>query len=152
PQWQTSKGSVIVTAALELSTNQMTYFYSARKNTGETLRLVELLRDRYKTFRRIYLSWDAAPWHSSRELRDRIGFLNSSAAEGPEIVMLPLPAVAQFLNVIESVFSGMARAIIHNSNYASVEDAKSAISRYFEERNLSFLAAPRRAGHKIWGK
>src|SRR5207302_3561263 len=81
-----------------------------------------------------------------------IGFLNSSVAEGPEIVMLPLPAVAQFLNVVESVFSGMARAIIHNSNYASVEDAKSAISRYFEERNLSFLAEPRRAGHKIWGK
>jgi hypothetical protein len=34
----------------------------------------------------------------------------------PEIEILPLPAQAQFLNVIESVFSGMARAIIHNSD------------------------------------
>jgi hypothetical protein len=40
-----------------------------------------------------------------------------------------------FLNVIESVFSGMARAVIQNSNYASVDEAKAAIDRYFEERN-----------------
>jgi hypothetical protein len=33
-------------------------------------------------------------------------------------------AGAQFLNVIESVFSGMARAIIHNSNYGSIDAAK----------------------------
>jgi hypothetical protein len=42
-----------------------------------------------------------------------------------------LPAQAQFLNVIESVFSGMARAVIHNSDYASVADAQAAITRYF---------------------
>jgi hypothetical protein len=39
----------------------------------------------------------------------------------------PLPARAQFLNVIESIFSGMARATIHNSNYQSVTEAKAAI-------------------------
>ena len=66
--------------------------------------------------------------------------------------MLSLPAGAQFLNVIESVFSGMARAIIHNSDYGSVEEAQAAISRYFEERNAAFLASPRRAGRAIWGK
>jgi hypothetical protein len=37
----------------------------------------------------------------------------------------PLPAGAQFLNVIESVFSGMARAIIHNSDYKSAGKRKS---------------------------
>jgi len=46
PQWQKSKGSLIVTAALELSTNQVTHFYSERKNSVETIKLVELLRDR----------------------------------------------------------------------------------------------------------
>jgi transposase len=35
PQWQKSKGAVIITAALELSTNQITHFYSERKNTTE---------------------------------------------------------------------------------------------------------------------
>jgi hypothetical protein len=59
---------------------------------------------------------------------------------------------AQFLNVIESVFSGMARAILHNSNYQSVFGCKEAIDRYFAERNQAFLEHPRRAGNKIWGK
>ena len=54
--------------------------------------------------------------------------------------------------MIESVFSGMARAIIHNSNYQSPEEATAAIDRYFEERNAHFEANPRRAGNKIWGK
>jgi len=43
--------------------------------------------------------------------------------------LAPLPASAQFLNVIESVFSGMARAIIHNSDYPSVAAAQEAIVR-----------------------
>jgi hypothetical protein len=63
----------------------------------------------------------------------------------------PLPAGAQFLNVIESVFSGMARAIIHNSNYGSLDEAKAAIDRYFAERNDHFRQYPRRAGKKLWG-
>jgi hypothetical protein len=66
-------------------------------------------------------------------------------------VLLPLPSGAQFLNVIESVFSGMARAVIHNSDYADVCEAKSAISQHFNERNEHFLVNPRRAGKTIWG-
>jgi len=54
------------------------------------------------------------------------------------------------LNVIESVFSGMARAIIHNSDYKSMDAAKAAIDRYFEDRNANFLLHPKRAGKKIW--
>jgi transposase len=154
PQWQKSKGSLIVTAALELSRNQVIHFYSDRKNSAETCKLIDLIRSQYKAYRRIYLSWDAAPWHSSEELLDRVDFLNGWAAydRAPRIEILPLPAQAQFLNVIESVFSGMARAIIHNSDYATVADAQAAISRYLDDRNRSFAAAPRRAGRSIWGR
>jgi hypothetical protein len=56
------------------------------------------------------------------------------------------------LNVIESVFSGMARAIIHNSDYPSVDGAKAVIDRHFSDRNAHFQKRPRRAGNKIWGK
>lgn len=66
--------------------------------------------------------------------------------------LAPLPTCAQFLNVIESVFSGMSRAIIHNSNYQSVEECKTAINTYFKERNENFKLNPKRAGKKIWGK
>jgi hypothetical protein len=63
---------------------------------------------------------------------------------------VPLPSNAQFLNVIESVFSGMKKAVIHNSNYRSPEEMKEAISRHFRERNAFFSENPRRAGNKIW--
>jgi hypothetical protein len=154
PQWQKSKGSLIVTAALELSRNQIIHFYSDRKNSTETCKLIDQLRRQYKGYRRIYVSWDAAPWHSSEQLLDRVEFFNGWAAHdgAPRIEILPLPAQAQFLNVIESVFSGMARAVIHNSDYTTVANAQAAITRYLEDRNRSFAIAPRRAGRSIWGE
>ena len=80
-------------------------------------------------------------------------FLNEWAMHDrtPLVQVLPLPSGAQFLNVIESVFSGMARAVLHNSDYADVDAAKAAISRYLDERNIAFQKTPRRAGKSIWG-
>jgi hypothetical protein len=68
------------------------------------------------------------------------------------VKLAPLPARAQFLNVIESIFSGLATAVIHNSDYQSVDQAKAAIDRYFKERNQYFRDHPRRAGRKLWGE
>ena len=152
PQWQKSRGAFILTAALELSKNQITYFFSEAKNSEETIRLIEVLRRTYRGYRNAYLSWDAAPWHSSKALEERIAFLNEWAAHdrAPVLRVLPLPTSAQFLNVIESVFSGLARAVLHNSDYASLAEAKGAVARYIDERNLAFQKEPRRAGQAIW--
>ena len=145
-----------MTAALELSTNQVTHFYSEKKNTAEMIRLLEVLLVQYAGCDKIYLSWDAASWHASKKLYERVEEVNSAeyrAQHGTPLVGLaPLPSSAQFLNVIESVFSGMAKAIIHHSDYESVEVCKAAIDRYFAERNEHFRANPRRAGRLIWGK
>jgi DDE superfamily endonuclease len=154
-QWQKSKGCLILTAALELSGNQVTHFYSLKKNTTEMIRMMELLVEQYKEKKKLYLSWDAASWHISKKLFEKIEENNRMVFvtdAGPMVETAPLPARAQFLNVIESIFSGMARAIVHNSDYASVDEAKSAIDRYFEERNRHFLDHPRKAGNRIWGK
>jgi len=43
PQRQRSKGTLIITAALELSTNQITHFYSPAKNTVEMVKLLSSL-------------------------------------------------------------------------------------------------------------
>ena len=154
-QWQKSKGCLILTAAIELSSNQITHFYSAKKNTEEMIRMMELLVVRYKDKRKLYLSWDAASWHISKKLTERIAENNQMVYvtdTGPLVETVPLPARAQFLNVIESIFSGMARAIIHNSDYQSSDDARAAIDRYFADRNHQFAKHPHRAGNKIWGK
>jgi transposase len=152
PQRQKSKGWLILTAALELSTNQVSHFYSRTKNTDEMIKMAELLRTQYRACRTVYLSWDAASWHISKKLRAHLEGLNKHAEPDgyPVVKTAPLPAGAQFLNVIESVFSGMARAIIHNSDYSSVEAAKEAIDLYFSERNAHFSKHPKRAGQKIW--
>jgi hypothetical protein len=155
PQRQKSKGWLIITAALELSRNQVTHFYSRKKDTEEMIKLLYKLLEEHKACSKIYLSWDAASWHASKLLYKIVEQVNSTPyrrEHGTAFVELaPLPASAQFLNVIESVFSGMAKAIIHNSDYAIVDDAITAIDRYFLERNAWFQKHPKRAGKKIWG-
>jgi hypothetical protein len=156
PQFQNSKGTLTVTAALELSENQVTHFHSKQKNTKEMLKLLDVLLEKYAGQSRIYFSWDAASWHASKKLYGRVDEINSvdyrAAHQTPIVRLAPLPSSAQFLNVIESVFSGMSRAIIHSSDYQSAEECMLAIDRYFDERNENFRARPKRAGNKIWGK
>jgi hypothetical protein len=153
-QWQKSRGSLILTGALELFSNQVTHFYSNKKNTAEMIKMMDVLIAKYAEYGRLYLSWDAASWHISKELNQRIKEHNGEIAESGGVIVeaAPLPSGAQFLNVIESVFSGMSRAIIHNSDYPSVDDAKAAINRHFDERNDFFQENPHPAGKKIWGK
>ena len=152
PQWQKSKGWLIATAALELSRNQIMHFYSKAKNTSEMIKMIQLLLEEYGSASTIFISWDAASWHMSKDLLAFVDKHNSTAEGLPRLELVPLPASAQFLNVIESVFSGMARAIIHNSDYPSVSAATEAIDRYFQDRNQHFRDHPKRAGKKIWGQ
>jgi len=156
PQWQMTKGCLIITAALELSTNQVIHFYSFKKNTNEMLKLLNILLEKYQSEKSIYLSWDAASWHISKKLNEKVEEINmqvdQNVIKSSKVFLCPLPASAQFLNVIESVFSGMAKAIIHNSDYQSVEKCKIAVDRYFLDRNNYFIQNPKIAGNKIWGK
>jgi transposase len=152
PQRQRSKGALIITGALELSTNQITHFYSPAKNTSEMVKLLHRLVDLYADQECIYFSWDAASWHASKALNASVHEINNMKDNGrPQVKLVPLPSCAQFLNVIESVFSGMARAIIHNSDFPSLEAAQDAIDKYLAERNEQFSKHPKRAGQKIWG-
>jgi transposase len=155
PLQQKSKGFIICTAALELSTNQITHFFSWKKDTTEMIKLLDVLAVQYKGNDRLYISWDAASWHSSNVLIKHIFDCNNPSfrekQQAPEIILVPLPSCTQYLNVIESVFSGLARAVIHNSDYQSMEECRYAIGLHFETRNRYFQDNPKRAGQKIWG-
>jgi len=155
PQRQKSRGSLICTAALELATNQITHFYSNKKNTDEMIKLLKILLNEYNDEECIYFSWDSASWHASKKLYEKVEKVNSTEYRQknrtPIVKLAPLPTSAQFLNVIESVFSGMAKAVLHNSDYQTVSECKYAIDFYFSERNKYFINNPKRAGKKIWG-
>ena len=98
PQRQKSKGSLIITAALELSTNQVTHFYSEKKNTGEMIKLLEILVKQYADMDKIYMSWDAASWHASKLFYKRVDLINShtyrSEHKTPLVELAPLPKCA----------------------------------------------------------
>ena len=98
--------------ALELGSNQITHFYSDKKDTEEMIKLLHVLIDEYAGCRRLYFSWDSASWHSSRKFRAEVRRLNHpdyrNLHQTPTVKLAPLPARAQFLNVIESVFAGMS--------------------------------------------
>ncbi|MFI5163019.1 MAG: transposase, partial [Sphingobacteriales bacterium] len=155
PAKQKSRGVLLMTAALELSSNQITHFYSPEKNTEEMIKLVHILIEQYQGASRLYLSWDAARWHTSKKLKAELERLNSSQYrdlnKNPLIELAPLPNSAQFLNVIESIFSGMAKSVIHHSDYKDVEECKDALDIYVKQRNQHFLENPHRAGKYLWG-
>jgi hypothetical protein len=110
PQSQRSKGSIICTAALELSTNQMTHFYSTKKNSGEMIKLIAILLTKYPKEKRLIISWDSASWHASKALYKKVDELNSEESHysnaSPLVVLMPLPIGSQLLNVIESYSAG----------------------------------------------
>ena len=153
PQNQRSKGAITLYGALSANTNQMTWFYQNTKDSAGIIDLVEILYNRYHDKSKIYLTWDAASWHRSNELvkwADETNTRNTANSSGPIIEIVPLPSSAQFLDVIEAVFSAMKRAVIHSSDYESEQEMKNAISRHFRERNDYFKLNPKRAGKKIW--
>jgi transposase len=153
PQNQRSKGSITLYGALSATTNQVTWFYGKSKDSAGIIDLAEMLFNQYHAKSKIYLTWDAASWHRSDELVewvDNLNMWNSASSAGPIIEFVPLPSSAQFLDVIEAVFSGMKRAVIHGSDYQSEEEMKTAISTHFRERNEFYKHNPKRAGKKIW--
>jgi hypothetical protein len=115
--------------------------------------LLEILFNQHNSVARLYITWDAASWHRSGALVEWLDAFNEKTRQsraGPLIYLVPLPTSSQFLDVIEAVFGGMKKAVIHHSNYDSETDMKTAISRHFLERNAYFLDNPKRAGQKIW--
>ena len=153
PQEQAPRGVIMMSGALSATTNQMTWIYGRSKDSSAMIDLLELLYNQYFTASKLYVTWDAASWHKSAmlvEWLDAFNAITRSTGDGPIIELVPLPTSSQFLDVIEAVFSGMKRAVVHHSDYRDVPEMKQAISRHFTERNAFFQENPRRAGKKIW--
>ena len=154
PEVQSIKGTVYLIAALEAQTNQVVWQFTGGKSAAALVSLLKAIRLEYGQCPRICLTWDALSSHSAWEVNHWIAEANANrqAGDGPLIEVYPLPSSAQFLNLVESTFSSLRRAVIHNSDYASKEEMQAAISRYFEERNTYFREHPKRAGNKIWDR
>lgn len=155
PEYQKTRGSMQLIAALEAVTNQVSWSFIRSKNTDNIVFMLEQLCALSRSAPRIFVTWDSISSHGSQKLASWKSRHNREVSEtgiGPLVEIVPLPSRAQFLNVIEAVFSGMKRAVIENSNYGSKKEMEKAISRHFEERNLFYKNNPKRAGNKIWDR
>src|SRR5262249_37358962 len=99
PQRQRRRGSLICTAALELSSNQILHFYSKKKNSKEMIKLLRRLIIKYRDQKRIFVSWDSASWHASKMLYKIVDEMNCdefrSRHKTPVVELIPLPTGAQ---------------------------------------------------------
>lgn len=153
PQEQPHRGIIMMSGALSATTNQVTWIYGRSKDTAVMIDLVEVLYNQHFSATKLYVTWDAASWHRSAILVEWLDAFNAtsrSTGEGPIIYLVPLPTSSQFLDVIEAVFSGMKRAVVHHSDYRDASEMKKAISLHFADRNSHFQHNPKRAGNKIW--
>jgi transposase len=152
PQNQTYLGVVTMAGALNAVTNQVTWVYGRSKDTSAMIDLIEILFNQHRSASKLYITWDMASWHRSNLLVEWLDTFNEEterSAEGPLIHLVPLPTSSQFLDVIEAIFSGKKKAVIHHSNYRSEEEMKAAISRHFAERNEYFIVNPKRQGKRF---
>jgi len=155
PKVQKSKGSITLFGALSATTNQVSWCYGKSKDTSAMIDLIELLFNQYHDKSKIHITWDPASWHRSNELEEWLDMFNvqtNKIGSGPIIDLIPLPSSSQFLDVIEAVFSGMKRAVIHHSNYRSQEEMKGMVARthsfiidatfIFEDTDKTLWGAP----------
>ena len=97
PQIERHRGSITMAAALSATTNQVTWLYGPKKDSQAMIDLIEILFNQYPKATRIYLTWDAASWHSSNQLVEWLDAFNAATVKslsGPVIQLVPLPPAA----------------------------------------------------------
>lgn len=134
PQYQKKKGSITFIGAYEATKKIIIWKFVDQKNTDAVIEILKMIISITLHKDNVYVTWDSASWHDSKSLKTFIEEQNRICK--PRIKVLPLPSKAQYLNTIESYFSGMKKAIIHNSDYQNREEMIAAIERYFREKNL----------------
>src|SRR5260370_17762252 len=122
PQSQADRGSITMAGALSATTNQVTWIYGSSKNSSAMIDLIEILFNQHPAASRLYLTWDAASWHSSSLLVEWLDCFNAAtkgSRRGPLLKPLPLPPAPQFLDAIHPVLIGITSGRLHPSSHLS---------------------------------
>jgi hypothetical protein len=121
-QRQKSRGRIILTAAIELSSNQVTHFYSERKNSAEMIKMLRTLRKQYRHKKKIWISWDSASWHQSTEIDDFIYKNNDGKWPKMENLLLPAAWLEVSISVLPAACS-VAAVVNMIANDTRLENA-----------------------------
>lgn len=115
-------------------------------NGDQTIAFLKWLVPQYEHKKWLFLVWDNAGWHISRQVQGWIEEFNIRAeSKGlPRLDVLQLPSKAPWLNPIEAVWRAMRKHAINAVNWTCKQAMVKNIMSYFEERNAIFKGTKRR--------
>ena len=121
---QKPKGCLIVTAALELCTNQVTHFFSEKKDTEEMIRLLDLLLTEYAGMELYFCRWTLR--RAQRDSKESGPRQPAERNEFPSKSRVGSIAIGSPVLERHRVCLWDSRAIIQNSDYQSEQEAMQA--------------------------
>jgi transposase len=115
-------------------------------NGEQTIDFLKWLAPQYKGKDWLFVVWDNASWHISRQVQDWIMDFNETAkSKGlPRLDTLQLPSKAPWLNPIEPVWRGMREQAINAVDWVCKQKLTETIMSYFERRNAKYKGTKRR--------
>lgn len=113
--------------AYDVGKDQLTGRWSKNKSAANVLCFFRWIRRRYPRQVRIYLVMDNLSSHWTDDIR--------SWAKDNNVVLVPTPTYASWLNPIESQFGVMVVFVFSSSNYKDHNEIEQALSAYLRRRN-----------------
>ena len=117
--------------ALNAETYEVTVMESDTVNTNSTIRLLEILDQKYPLAKEIILILDNAKYHYSNEVQDTL-------KDHPRIRRVFLPSYSPNLNLIERLWKFFKKKVLYNKYYKDIHIFRKACINFF--RNIAQYA------------
>jgi len=96
--------------ALNMKTGKCIAMETERQNSQTTIRFLRKLLNTYRN-RKIFLIWDGAGWHKSKEIRKFLSEVNKGKVR---LELFSFPPYSPELNPQEQIWKALRQAITHN--------------------------------------
>jgi hypothetical protein len=134
---------------LDVKEQRLAWRYTEHTNQGETRAFLEerLLAHARQGQRVLVFPWDPATWHLAHDLRGWIRAHNQQVQRtgtGVKLVPVELPKGAFWLNRVDAIIRQTKGRVLPCRQFASQEDQRKALDRYWLHRNLreAYVARP----------
>jgi len=110
---------------MNAETYEVTVIESETVNTESTVRLIEILDQKYPLAREIILILDNAKYHYSKEVQNNL-------KDHPRIIMAFLPSYSPNLNLIERLWRFFKKKVLYNQYYKDIKAFRNASITFFK--------------------
>jgi len=111
--------------ALNAETLEVTIIESETVNTDSTVKLIEMVDQKYSLAKEIILLADNAKYHYSKEVQNNL-------KDHPRVRMVFLPSYAPNLNLIERLWKFFKKKVLYNRYHENIKTFRSACINFFK--------------------